>query len=134
MNPPPWAARPADAGPNSAEPPDRGGSFQAAGQPGPAARSLPHLPRELPDVVVVRIHAQVGEVGGVQLAGLADGLRCCSGEQPLGLCGWRSWNYRASAKPSAENSLSEALRSGAQPAQGEIRIRHLACVCHDDFT
>ena len=39
----------------------------------PPARS--RTCRALPDVVVVRVHAQVGEVGGVQFAGFADGLR-----------------------------------------------------------
>ena len=56
-----------------------------ASQPGPTARPLSYPPRELPDVVAVGVHAHVGEVGGVQLAGFADGLRCCPGEQLPGL-------------------------------------------------
>jgi len=74
-----------DTGPHSAEPADQNGSFQAVGQLGPSAHPLSYLPRELPDVVSVRVHVQVGEVGGVQLAGFADGLRRCCCEQPLGL-------------------------------------------------
>jgi hypothetical protein len=60
------------------------GSFRAVGQPGASDRPLSYVPLELPDVVVIRVHAQVGEAGGAERIPSPHGLASYSPERATG--------------------------------------------------
>lgn len=89
------------------------------------------MPGDLRDVFVVRVDAQVREVGSVQFASFPDGFCCRRGELPP-RCRRRGPGYhRAPAQSAAEYPFGEPLWCGAQPAQGEVRIGNLARVEQD---